>query len=386
MVIAEVALALVLVIGAGLLIRSFVQLSSVDPGFRTSRVVATDIALPALRYQGSEPKRRFFVDLVDEVRQAPGIDAAGAVSVLPMSPLGNDFALDFTIAGLESRSPSERPRAAYRGVLWGYFETMGIALKEGRVFTAFDGRPDGQKVAVVNETLARRYFYDVNPIDRQVRVPMAGDLTIVGVVGDTRQGGLGDAAGPQIYVPYFQLALSEMQIVVLTDLSVPDVTRLMRGAIARQDPQLPIVKVSAIADLVSASVAQPRFNTALLIGLALSAALLAAVGVYGVVTYSVTRRTGEIGVRMALGADPGTTFQQVVTGALRVVLTGVVVGTVASAILGQWVQALLFGVSPLDAVTYVAAGLTLLLLGAAAASVPALRASRIDPVRALRER
>lgn len=386
MVIAEVALALVLVIGAGLLIRSFVQLSSVDPGFRTSRVVATDIALPALRYQGSEPKRRFFVDLVDEVRQAPGIDAAGAVSVLPMSPLGNDFALDFTIAGLESRSPSERPRAAYRGVLWGYFETMGIALKEGRVFTAFDGRPDGQKVAVVNETLARRYFYDVNPIDRQVRVPMAGDLTIVGVVGDTRQGGLGDAAGPQIYVPYFQLALSEMQIVVLTDLSVPDVTRLMRGAIARQDPQLPIVKVSAIEDLVSASVAQPRFNMALLIGLALSAALLAAVGVYGVVTYSVTRRTGEIGVRMALGADPGTTFQQVVTGALRVVLTGVVVGTVASAILGQWVQALLFGVSPLDAVTYVAAGLTLLLLGAAAASVPALRASRIDPVRALRER
>jgi putative ABC transport system permease protein len=386
MVVAEVALALVLVIGAGLLIRSFVRLTATDPGFRTSRVIATDIVLPPTRYPGSAPKTRFFVDLLEQVRTMPGIESAGAVSVLPMSPLGNDFSLDFTIAGLESRSPSERPRAAYRGVLPGYFETMGIQVRRGRVFDAFDGRDTGPRVAVVNETLARRYFDDGDPIDHRVRVPMAGDLQIVGVVADTRQGGLGDTPGPQIYVPYFQLALSEMQIVVLSDLSVADVTTRMRAAIARQDSQLPIVKVSAIEDLVSASVAQPRFNMALLVGLALSAALLAAVGVYGVVTYSVTRRTGEIGIRMALGADPGLTFQDVVFGALRVVGAGVLVGVVAAAVLGRWVQALLFGVSPLDAVTYVAAGLTLVMIGAAAATVPALRASRIDPVRALRER
>jgi predicted permease len=316
----------------------------------------------------------------------PGVASAGAVSVLPMSPLGNDFSLDFTIAGLESRSPSERPRAAYRGVLPGYFETMGIALRQGRTFDDFDGRDSGPRVSVINETLARRYFDGLDPIDKRVRMPMAGDLQIVGVVADTRQGGLGDAPGPQIYVPYFQLALSEMQIVVATDLAAADIASRMRAAVARQDPQLPLAAVSAIEDLVSASIAQPRFNMALLAGLALSAALLAAVGVYGVVTYSVTRRTGEIGIRMALGADARLTFTDVVTGALRVVAVGVVVGLTAAAVLSQWVRALLFGVSPIDLMTYVVAGSTLVALGLAAAAIPALRASRIDPVRAIRER
>jgi putative ABC transport system permease protein len=386
MVVAEVALALVLVIGAGLLIRSFVQLTAVNPGFRTSGVVATDIVLPQNRYPGGPPKIRFFLTLLEQVRAMPGVASAGAVSVLPMSPLGNDFSLDFTIAGLESRSPSERPRAAYRGVLPGYFETMGIALRQGRTFDDFDGRDSGPRVSVINETLARRYFDGLDPIDKRVRMPMAGDLQIVGVVADTRQGGLGDAPGPQIYVPYFQLALSEMQIVVATDLAAADIASRMRAAVARQDPQLPLAAVSAIEDLVSASIAQPRFNMALLAGLALSAALLAAVGVYGVVTYSVTRRTGEIGIRMALGADARLTFTDVVTGALRVVAVGVVVGLTAAAVLSQWVRALLFGVSPIDLMTYVVAGSTLVALGLAAAAIPALRASRIDPVRAIRER
>ena len=386
MVVAEVALALVLVIGAGLLIRSFVQLTAVNPGFRTSGVVATDIVLPQNRYPGGPPKIRFFLTLLEQVRAMPGVASAGAVSVLPMSPLGNDFSLDFTIAGLESRSPSERPRAAYRGVLPGYFETMGIALRQGRTFDDFDGRDSGPRVSVINETLARRYFDGLDPIDKRVRMPMAGDLQIVGVVADTRQGGLGDAPGPQIYVPYFQLALSEMQIVVATDLAAADIASRMRAAVARQDPQLPLAAVSAIEDLVSASIAQPRFNMALLAGLALSAALLAAVGVYGVVTYSVTRRTGEIGIRMALGADARLTFTDVVTGALRLVAVGVVVGLTAAAVLSQWVRALLFGVSPIDLMTYVVAGSTLVALGLAAAAIPALRASRIDPVRAIRER
>jgi putative ABC transport system permease protein len=385
MVGAEVALALVLVIGAGLLIRSFVRLTSVDPGFRTSGVVATDIVLPATRYQGGPPKIQFFLSLLDQVRAIPGITSAGAVSVLPMSPLGNDFALDFTIAGLGSQSPSERPRAAYRGVLPGYFETMGIALRRGRVFDSFDGRDTGPRVVVINETVARRYFNDADPIDKRVRIPMAGDLQIVGVVADTRQGGLGDAPGPQVYVPYFQLALSEMQIVVATDLSAADVASRMRAAVGRLDPQLPLANVSAIEDLVSASIAQPRFNMALLAGLALSAALLAAVGVYGVVTYSVTRRTGEIGVRMALGADARLTFYDVVFSAMRVIAFGVALGLGSAALLSQWVRSLLFGVSPIDVLTYLTAGAVLVLLGLVAAAVPALRASRIDPVRALRE-
>ncbi len=384
MVIAEVALALVLVIGAGLLIRSFVRLVSVDPGFRTTRVVATDVVLPDVRYARPVAKRRFFGLLVQQAGEIPGVERAGGVSVLPMSALGNDFSLDFTITGLDTRSPTERPRAAYRGVLAGYFETMGIALRQGRTFNAFDGRDDGQKVAIVNETTARRYF-DGDPLNRVVRLPMAGDLRIVGVVGDTKQSGLGDAAAPQIYVPYYQLALSEMQIVVLTDLPVEDVTAGMRAVIARQDPQLPIVRVSAIEDLISESVAQPRFNMILLTGLALSAVLLAAVGVYGVVTYSVARRTAEIGIRMALGSDPQRTFRAVVFGSTRIVLIGVAVGGGVAFVASRWLEALLYGVPGFDLLTYAVGGAVLSAVGLVAATLPAMRAARIDPVLALRQ-
>jgi putative ABC transport system permease protein len=383
MVVAEVALALVLVVGAGLLIRSFVQLTSVDPGFRTSGVTAVHLAFPSSRYARPVQKSRFLVELLDGLGTAPGLDRASAVSALPMSPLGVQFALDFTIDGLASASPTERPRAAYRGVMPGYFETIGMSFVQGRTFNAFDGRGDGQKVAIVNETLARRYFDGVDPIDRVVRLPMAGDLTIVGVVGDVRHQGLDAAPAPEIFVPYYQLALSEMQIVVRSDLEPAAVARAVRTQVARQDPGLPIGRVSSIEDLLATSIAQPRFNMVLLTALAVCAALLAAVGVYGVVTYAVTRRTAEIGVRMALGADPGRTFRHVVGGALRVVTLGVVVGLAAAAVAGQWLQSLLFGVPALDPVTFAAAGVTLFAVGAASASLPARRAARVDPMVAL---
>jgi putative ABC transport system permease protein len=385
MVVAEVALALVLVIGAGLLIRSFVRLTAVDPGFRTSGVVAVDIVLPNGRYPKQPNRIAFFDALLEQVRAVPGVQVAGAVSALPMSPLGNDFSLDFTIDGLASASPTERPRAAYRGVLAGYFEAMGIALQQGRFFDTFDGREGRARVAVVNETLARRYFSGGTAIDRVIQVPMAGTLTIVGVVADTKQQGFDDVPRPHVYVPYYQLALSEMQVVVRSDLPAGDVAARVRSVMKPIDPDLPIASVSAIEDLVSAAVAQPRFNMALLIGLALSAALLAAVGVYGVVTYSVSRRTVEIGVRMALGADADRTFRDVVVDALRVVFVGVALGLGAAALAGRWMSALLFGVSPVDAATYAAAGLAIAVIGFIAASVPARRAARIDPVKALRE-
>jgi putative ABC transport system permease protein len=385
MVVAEVALALVLVIGAGLLVRSFIRLTAVDPGFRTSGIVAVDLVLPNTRYPKAPPKIAFYDTLLAELRAVPGLDEAGAVSALPMSPLGLDFSLDFTIDGLASASPTERPRAAYRGVIAGYFEAMGIALREGRTFNAFDGREGGQRVAIVNETLARRYFSGRRALDRVIQMPMAGTLTVVGVVADTRQRGFDDVPRPQVYVPYYQLALTEMQVVLRSALPAADVASRVRSVLRRIDPDLPIASVSAIEELVSDAVAQPRFNMALLVGLALSAALLAAVGVYGVVTYSVSRRTVEIGVRMALGADPDRTFREVVLGALRVVLTGVAIGLGAAAVLGRWMESLLFGVSPVDVATYAIAGLALAVVGFVAASLPARRAARIDPVKALRE-
>jgi ABC-type antimicrobial peptide transport system permease subunit len=267
----------------------------------------------------------------------------------------------------------------------GYFQTMAIQLRRGRVFDDFDGREDGAKVAIVNESTVRRYFGSVDPIGKLVRMPMAGDLQIVGVVADIRHDGLDASAEAEVFVPYFQFPLSEMQIVMATDLDEGVVARGVKAQMAALDPKLPIARVSSIEALVSESIAQRRFNMALLVGLALCAALLAAVGVYGVVTYSVTRRTPEIGVRMALGADSQRTFRLVVFGALRVVLVGVLLGLAGAVAAGRSLQNLLFGVPPFDVLTFVASGLALVAVGTLAAAVPALRASRIDPVAALRD-
>lgn len=385
MVVAEVALALMLLVGAGLLIRSFVQLTSVDPGYRTSGIVAAHVVLPASRYAPSASKKQFFDELVTRVKTLPGVERASAVSALPMSPLGVQFELPFTIDGLAEASPSERPRARYRAVMSDYFQTMGIRLVDGRVFDDFDGRENGAKVAIVNELVVRRYFAGKSPLNQLVRIPMAGDLHIVGVVADIKHDGLASSAEPEVFVPYFQFALSEMQVVVATTQPAATVATAIRNEMARIDPQLPIAKVTTIEERVSASVAQPRFNMTLLAGLALCAALLAALGVYGVVTYAVARRTTEIGIRMALGADASGTFRMVVVGAAKVVMVGVVLGLTGAALMGKSIESLLFGVPALDVTTFVVAGMSTIVVGLLAAMVPALRATRIDPVTALRQ-
>lgn len=384
MVVAEVALALILLVSAGLLIRSFVGLTRMDPGYRTSGIVAAHVVLPRETYPTPAAKRQFIQELVERVKRLPGVDRASAVSALPMSPLGIQFDIPFTIDGLAATSPAERPRAGYRAVMPEYFQTMGIRLKNGRVFDAFDGRETGPKVAIVNESLVRRYFAGVDPIDKLVRMPMAGDLHIVGVVSDIRHDSLQASAEAEVFVPYFQFPLTEMQIVMATDRAPTEIVPGVKRAIAGLDPLLPIARASAMEDLVSASIAQPRFNMTLLAALAFCAALLAAVGVYGVVTYSVARRTAEIGVRMALGADAGRTFRLVVFGAMKVILVGGAFGLGGAAVAGRSLRNILFGVPPLDALTFAVSGIAIVVVGFVAASVPALRAGRIDPVSALR--
>jgi len=365
-------------------IRSFARLTAVDPGYRTSGILAAHVALPNSRYPDPPSKRRLFADLVERVRSVPGVTKASAVSALPMSPLGVQFDLPFTIDGFAVASPTERPRARYRAVFSDYFQTMGIALKKGRVFNDMDGQANGAQVAIVNESVVRRFFTNVDPIGQLVRIPMAGDLHIVGVVGDIKHDGLQGTAQAEVFVPYYQFPLTEMQIVMATDADRNSVVRGVKAAMSSLDPALPIVKVSAIEDLVSASVAQPRFNMTLLASLAICAAILAAVGVYGVVTYSVARRTAEIGVRMALGAGAETTYKLVVWSALKVVLVGVAIGLAGAAAAGRSIRTLLFGVPPLDFVTFAVSGVAIVVVAVVAASVPALRAARIDPVGALR--
>src|SRR4029079_15738267 len=239
MVAAEVALALMLLVGAGLLIRSFVNLTSVSPGFRTSGVVSFEIVLPETRYANGAAKRELYSTLMDGVRALPGVVHAGAVSALPLSPLGTQFDIPFTIDGVSATAPSAGARAAYRAVMAGYFETMAIPLVKGRLFDPFDGRDKGPRGAIVNETLAKRYFRGPDPLDKRVKMPMAGDLTIVGVVGDVRHDGLQLAAKPEVFVPYYQLAISEMQIVVQSANEPALVTSAVKRVLARIDPALP---------------------------------------------------------------------------------------------------------------------------------------------------
>jgi putative ABC transport system permease protein len=380
----EVALALMLLVGAGLMIRSFIKLTSVDPGFRTQDVAVVVVSLPQSRYPQFEQQRQFFTALIDRLEQLPGFEEVGAVTQLPLSPLGTGFEAPFSVEGLDAVSPTERPRADYRGTFPGYFRTMGIPLAQGRLFDSFDGS-DGRVVAIVNQTTADRYFPGVSPLGKVITMPMVPPMEIVGVVGNVRHDGLNAESKPELFVPFVQLPLSEMHIVVHTDADKSVVASAVREEMRRIDPQLPLTNVSNMDELLSTSVATPRFNMALLAGLAFCAVVLAAVGIYGTISYSVAQRTRDIGVRMALGADSGDTIWLVVSQVLRVLGIGITVGVLGSLGLSRVMTGLLYGVAPTDPATYVVVGCGVVIVGIAASVIPAMRATRIDPVVALRE-
>ncbi len=383
MVVAEVSLALALLVGAGLMVRSFSRLGDTDPGFRRDGVVAFAVQLPSSRYPDSMDRQSFFAELTDRVRELPGVVEVGAVSDLPMSEVGNAFEMPFTILGLDAASPTERPRADFRGVIPDYVAAMGIPLVSGRLFDRLDGE-EGREVTIINEALLERYFPEGEPIGKTLQMPMAGELEIVGVVGSTRHGGLQSEVGPELYVPYSQLTLSDMHLALRSDLELAAVTRAVGDSILAIDPELVPTEVARISDLLWESVALPRFNTALLVGLALCAAVLAAVGIYGVVNYSVAQRTGEIGVRTAIGADAQTTAWMVIRQAMMLVAGGAVLGIAVALILSRFLTGMLFGLAPTDAPTYVAVTLLIMTVGFVASLLPARRATRVDPVVALR--
>jgi putative ABC transport system permease protein len=383
MVASEVALALVLMVAAGLLLKSYVRLASVDPGFRTSDVVAVAIELPPARYGSSAQQQAFFTQLMSGLRSLPGVEAVGAVSFLPMSPIGVEFDMPFSVEGLEAASPSQRPTAEYRGVFPGYFEAMGIDLVEGRLLDEPDGTDD-RKVSLINETVARRYFQERSPIGQSIQMPMAGNLEVIGVVGDIRHDGLGTQANPELFVPYGQLPLAAMHVVVHTKEDPAAAVRAIRARILAVDPEQPVTEVNSIEDLVADSVAPSRFKMALLPGLALCAVILAVVGVYGVVSYTVSQRTRELGVRMALGADASSAVGLVLKQALGMVVGGAVIGVAVALASARVLQGLLYEIEPVDPSTFVVVVGVTLLVGVIAAAVPAVRAARVDPVEALR--
>lgn len=384
MVVAQVALALVLTVGAGLLLRSYAELAAVDPGYRTEDVVAVAIELPPSRYGQMADQQTFFVDLMSRLRSIPGVEAVGAVSYLPMSPIGTEFDMPFTVEGLEASSPSQRPTAEYRGVFPGYFEAMDIDLVAGRMLDERDGTDD-HRVALINETVVRRYFADRDPIGQMLEMPMLGNVEIVGVVEDIRHDGLGVEANAEMYVPFVRLALPALQVVAYAPGESTDVVSAIRQRILEIDPALPITRVNRISDLLSSSIAPSRFNMVLLVGLATSAVLLSLVGVYGVVSYTVSRRTQELGVRLALGADAGSMIRLVLGQAAGLVVLGVIAGVVVALGSARVVEGLLYGVEPLDVPTFTAVPIGLVVIAMIAAALPAMKVGRIDPVIALRK-
>ena len=382
MVVVEVALAIVLLVGAGLMVRSFARLGRVDPGFRQDGVVAVAVGVPTSRYARSD-FRPFFEEFVERVGRLPGIKAAGAVSDLPMSNVGLDLEMEFTVLGLDAALPTARPNAEIRLVIPGYFDVMGMEVVNGRALEPADTSSE-VLVGLVNETVVERYFPELNPVGRSLNVLGIGTVEIVGVAANIRNGGLQSKHESEIFLPYGRIATQQMQVVALSDMDTGAVAIAMADVLDDIDPQLRPAEVAAISDLLWESAAQPRFNTALLSGLAICAAVLAVVGTYGIVSYSVAQRTSEIGVRMALGANAAATVSMIVTQALRIVLAGAALGVVGAIGATQFLTQLLFEVEPTDLITYGVVLAAAVLVGIMAAWLPARRATRVDPVSALR--
>lgn len=382
LVVAEVALALLLLVGAGLMTRSFAQLMRVSPGFEPTNLLAVQVYLPQAKYKTGIDRTRFYMEAVHKIADLPGVRSVAGVSALPMYPVGIDFALPFTIEGKAAPTNGEEPRADIRMATPRYFETMKMPLVRGRFIDERDraGMPGAM---VINETMARRYFGGEDPIGRVVRNPH-GKAEVVGIVGDVKHYGLDSAPRAELFMPAYQQPLNGMALVVRTESDPKPFVDAVRRAIRSVDAEQPIFDASAMVDVVARSVFLPRISMLLLMAFAGCALLLAIVGIYGVVSYSVTERTRELGVRMALGADAATTLALVLKRSMGLVAFGTVCGLAAAIAASRVMTGLLYQVSPLDPLVFVAVSFALAACGFVASVIPARRATKVDPIIALR--
>jgi len=380
LLVAEVALSVVLLVGAALLMRSFANVVNIDPGFRPDNVLAFQVGLPPTSYPGPGARLAFYDRLLARLRETPGVQSAGMTQDLPMR---GGFALTFSVQG-RAVAPGDEPTAQYRAVTRDYFQTLAIPTVLGRTFAEREPAP---MVAVVDEAFAQRHFPEEDPIGRSIHIRNSGDggiYEIVGVVGEVRNAGLDAAAAPTMYVPFEQDAFSTMWVMVKTADDPLQLAAAARLAVRDVDPSLPAFAMFPLENVVWESVAQRRFTMLLLVIFAVVALLLAAVGLYGVVAYTVSQRTREIGLRMAMGAQRGDVLRMVLGGGMKLAMIGVVLGIGGALSLASLVVSLLFGVTPFDPASYAATALLLLTVAAIACYVPARRATRMDPLHALR--
>lgn len=383
LVAAQVALALILLTGAGLAIRSFQRLTHVDPGFRTANVVTFRIGLPEAAYATPESHARFFRDYVKRIQHLPGVVAAGAVSIPPVTRSG--FGGTFTIVGRPESA--DEGSAQIRSATPGYMEALSIPLRAGRFFDARDVE-GAARVALISETAARRFWPGENPVGRQIRVHVnertKQPREIVGIVGDVRTRGLELAPVPVVYVPHAQYGPESMSVVVRTASDPMAVLPQLRAGLTAMARDVALSRARTMDQLVAANVAQPRFRTLLLAIFASVALALAAVGLYGVVAFSVNQRRSELGVRLALGANPGDVLRLVLREGMTPVAAGILSGLVGAAILARMMRSLLFGVEASDPATFAAVAIVLAGVALVACYVPARRATTVDPAMTLR--
>jgi putative ABC transport system permease protein len=377
LVIAEVAVALVLLIGAGLLLSSLLKLRAVDPGFRTSSLIAVELPVPQARYD-TDAQRRFYSDVLARLQDNP-LTARSAI-VFPIPLRGSSASGAFAIEGQPETSRSSQRLAEINGVSGEYFQTAGLRLLRGRTFET--GDDDGAPaVAVVNERLASEWG-DVDPVGR--RVNLGAWVTVVGIVSDARRHSLETPPAPAVYLPYRQFTLPFMGVMVRTDQPLSAVANSVRAAVQGIDAELPLGEVLTIEQIIDESTGQPRFRTRLVLAFAAIAVVLALVGVYGLVSYSVTQRTSEMGLRIALGANPWRVCALVLRQGVGLACAGVAAGSAAALAATRTLSGLLFETSPADPAIYLSLAALLMTVAALACYVPARRAMRVDPMTALR--
>ncbi|MBA2341568.1 MAG: ABC transporter permease [Pyrinomonadaceae bacterium] len=385
LVVSEIALTVLLLVGAGLLMKSLVRLQQVDLGFNPQNLLTANVVPPLTqKYLQDDQRARLYQNILEEVEKLPGVESVALNSGPPLASFGLNFG--FEIEG-QTTEVSDKKEAFYSAISAGYFHTMGISLGRGREFTERDNKA-APPVAIINETMARRYFPDRDPVGQRIKIkhymsePVSHE--IVGVARDTKQMNLSDKTEIEMYVPFLQRPWLSTALIVRAKTNPASIIPSLQRAVATVDKDQPVSRAKTMEELMSESVAQPRFYTLLLGVFAGVALLLSAVGIYGVIAYTVTQRTHEIGVRMALGAQTKDVVRMIVGQGMALIFVGVLSGLAASFALTRLLSNLLYGVSATDPFTFIGISLLLSVVAFVACYIPARRATKVDPMVALR--
>jgi putative ABC transport system permease protein len=385
LVVSEVALALILVVGAGLLIKSFWRLQHIDPGFRPEGVLSLQLSPPSTAYAERPRRRAFYREVMERIESVAGVEAVGSIHLLPMGD--SNWNPGLNIEGRPVAASEPLPEINWRAVTPNYFRAMGSPLVEGR-FLADADNENSQPVALVNQTLARRFWPDQDATGKRIRSGFDGRdnwVTIVGVVGDIKQHGLGERTRPEMYRPYAQAPHPTSMYVMVRYSSDPAaLLASIQSEVWSVDKNVPISDVRPLEEVISKSIVKPRSTMLMLAAFAGIALILGAVGIYGVVSYTVAERTREIGIRMAVGAQTSDVIRMVIGHGMKLTLTGVTIGLIGSYAVTRIMSGMLYGVSATDPYVFLAVALVLAAVALLACYIPARRATRVDPMIALR--